>query len=260
MREIQDLTINTSRGLERLDRRLAERSARFQQEFKSLSDPESAFGIRMTAMPVADEIRIDRVFDRYSLVPGLNEQWRTVVDGAGNPLDQGPAIVPVLWRPMVRAARADSSPGTSGVKHDSNLYMEAHCDGLVEIGYVSVPRRLNSNENEFIYLALSLPMDMLANLIVQSDCMRNQSGTPTIEYAIEIEVLAMRQVVLMPRTFAASPLGTIDAGSKVFPTYSLGSPDESPHLLSLFRRDFWNLLSHDPDDLGYELAIRDWPG
>ena len=36
MREIQDLTLNISRGLERLERRLSERSERFHQEFDRL--------------------------------------------------------------------------------------------------------------------------------------------------------------------------------------------------------------------------------
>ena len=46
MREIQDMTLNVSRGLERLERRLSERSEHFQRRFKCLKTPEDAFGIR----------------------------------------------------------------------------------------------------------------------------------------------------------------------------------------------------------------------
>ena len=259
MREIQDLTLNLSRGLERLERRLEERSERFQQEFKCLSDPENAFGIRMSAMPVTDEIRIDRVFHQNSVLKRFNEPWRTVVDGQGNPLEDGFAIVPIFWRPMVRAARADSHSETSDANHDHKIYMEIHCDGLVEIGYASVPWFSNPNEMKRIYLALSLPIDMLANLIVQSNCMRNQAGSSSVEYAIEIGVYASRPVILMARTYATTPLGSVDAGSKIFPKYSFGSPDEALSLLSLFRRDFRNLLGHDLGDSEDELVIKDWP-
>ena len=44
MREIQDMTINVARGLERLDKRLLERSKRFEQEFKRLERPDDALG------------------------------------------------------------------------------------------------------------------------------------------------------------------------------------------------------------------------
>ena len=76
MREIQDMTLNVSRGLERLGRQLSERSDRFRQEFECLKPPENAGGIRLTAAPVGDEIRIDRVFrntasPRSSKSPGI---------------------------------------------------------------------------------------------------------------------------------------------------------------------------------------------
>ena len=60
MREIQDMTLNVSRGLERLDRRLSERSERFSREFGRLllMAPETAFGIRLTSAPVGDEIQL----------------------------------------------------------------------------------------------------------------------------------------------------------------------------------------------------------
>ena len=39
MREIQDMTLNVTRGLERLDKKLRERAARFEHEFKRLTSP-----------------------------------------------------------------------------------------------------------------------------------------------------------------------------------------------------------------------------
>ena len=42
MREIQDMTLNVSRGLERLEKRLSERSKCFLKEFDRLETPEEA--------------------------------------------------------------------------------------------------------------------------------------------------------------------------------------------------------------------------
>ena len=66
MREIQDLTLNLSRGLERLERRLAMRSERFAEEFKCLESPDRAYGIRATAAPVGEDIQFERVYGEKS--------------------------------------------------------------------------------------------------------------------------------------------------------------------------------------------------
>ena len=81
MREIQDMTLNVSRGIEWLERQLLERAKRFRQEFEGLETPKDAWGIRLTAGPVGDEIRIDRVFrqggvaEEFKEWPGSISTW-----------------------------------------------------------------------------------------------------------------------------------------------------------------------------------------
>ena len=69
MREIQDLTLNTSRGLDRVDRRMTERGKNFRREFGRLQNPDVSMGIRVTAMPLVDEIRLIRVHGVEDLYP-----------------------------------------------------------------------------------------------------------------------------------------------------------------------------------------------
>ena len=131
MREIQDMTLNVSRGLECLDRRLSERSERFQrEEFKRLATPEDAFGIRLTAAPVGDEIRIDRIYHDRDLVERFKGPWHSLKCNkeisAPWPSDAATsspktAVLslerlwpkearvqePIFWRPILRGARAD---------------------------------------------------------------------------------------------------------------------------------------------------------
>ena len=82
MREIQDMTLNVSRGLERLERYLSERAELFRQEFERLQTPKDAWGIRLTAAPVGDEIRIDRVFRPHDLAEEFKEPWHQVLQGS----------------------------------------------------------------------------------------------------------------------------------------------------------------------------------
>ena len=251
MREIQDMTLNVSRGLERLDKRLAERSERFSDEFKRLETPEDAFGFRMTAAPVGDEIRIDRVFSQGRITKEYDTPWYTVEqESNGNkrvfeyPIDWPPQS----WRPILRGARAEL--GTAFPGEPYNSYRELHGDGLVEIGFFS---------GSSIIRESPLPPDwfivMFTNLSVWADHIRKQTDSPTTEYALEVETRTFGNPVLIGNNtvfFNAMRSGVSGLEGHFpklldlnFPRYSLGSSDEIPKLLALFHRDFWNALGID---------------
>ena len=138
MREIQETTLNVSRGIERLERRLVKRSERFQQELNRLNTPADSFGLRFTALPVGEEVQFDRVFFQYKIVDELSAPWRTVTlkNGNGNrQLDGLSEFPPSYWRPILRGARADIHPPVG--RHSYIGYQELHCDGLVELGFAS---------------------------------------------------------------------------------------------------------------------------
>ena len=171
MREIQDLTLNLSRGLERLERRLAERTAKFQREFDRLSNPENAFGIRATAVPVGGEIMFDRVYGQSGLYRPLFE---VSCFGAISRID---ANDPSLWRPMLRAARAESSLSRREFRH-SYSYEEIHCDGLVESARLSSDGALYPSHAIAEFAAVAL----------WADHVRTVASSPASEYAIEVEI------------------------------------------------------------------------
>ncbi|MCY4060558.1 MAG: ATP-binding protein, partial [Gammaproteobacteria bacterium] len=63
MREIQDMTLNLSRGHLRIDTALAKRADLFSEEFYRLHRHDRAYGLRFTALPVGDDVRIDRLLN-----------------------------------------------------------------------------------------------------------------------------------------------------------------------------------------------------
>ncbi len=257
MRQIQDLTLNISRGLERLEKRLSERSERFQREFERIDEPEKSFGIRATAIPVGDEIRFDRVFRHRRIIEDLSEPWRSALQSKdGTRIYDAIDTEPTHWRPILRGARAEYfSEENHPDKVSEQIYREIHCDGLIELGHLS--GTYESQEKQVLSLPPAHPLVLFANLIAQAHRVKNQAGVPMAEYAIEVEIHVKGVPATVPSNFIR-PLGKLDPGAIQFPHYSLGDSNEGNDLLNLFYRDFWNSFGKDIDTDENELEILDW--
>ena len=239
MREIQDMTLNVSRGLERLERRLLERSERFQQEFDCLETPEDAFGIRLTATPVGEEIQIDRVFHQGSIINEFSIQWRTV--SRQRNFNRHTLVSPFNtpfsdWRPILRGTRAEHYSDRS--KHSYNYYRELHCDGLVELGIVLCSAEFRSKP----LFSPDWLVVMFANVAVWADHVRKQADAPTMEYALEVEIRVAGDAVLPHEELFPTD---ITLPNVIFPRYPLNDPDEIPRLLTSFELDCWNSFHKD---------------
>ena len=242
MREIQDMTLNVSRGLERLEKRISERSERFQREFDCLKTPEDAFGIRLTATPVGEEVRLDRVFWKGALVEEFQKPQISVFRRSENggktelsALEHIHGLYPSNWRPRLRAARSEGilQPIDSLTR---SSYQELHCDGLIELGFVSV--RSDRTPPSFgdtpfsCTLHNELPVVMFANLAVWADHVRKQALAPAAEYALEVEIRVLRDVIQITRDSGPAghlSLGTLQPGSVRFPRYSWVTWMKFPH-------------------------------
>ena len=261
MREIQDMTLNIARGLERLDERLSVRRNRFQQEFECLKIPADAYGIRFTAMPIGEEIRIDRVFHRRAIVSEFNEPWRKIYIKQDNQepyllSDMGISFANVQCRPMLRAAREESDWGSGNMNRLYNSYRELHCDGLIEIGFVSCIKFPDLGGK--LSLPRGLPAIVFANLVAWADRVRNQALASTAEYVLEAEIRAIGSPVdITYDNRLISPI-ILQPGLIKFPRYSLGNPEEISELITLFYRDFWNSLGKDIDTGGLTFEIEGW--
>ena len=270
MREIQDMTLNVTRGLEFLEKRFSERSERFREEFEFLNTPDKAFGLRITAVPVGDEIRIDRVFRRGATAEDFREPLHTVSlhEGGENPSTlNGEGIIRSysFSRPLLRAVREELDSSSLEMKHSYSSYRELHCDGLIETGFVSCGRNskpLTVSEQEGdLYLSPNLYIFMFANMLVWANRIRTQAQAPAAEYAFEVEIHAIG-ISASPGTSSfrpGLPGAVLQPGSVKFPKYPLGAggPDEISQLLALFWHDFWNSLGRDVDSEKLVFTIED---
>ena len=267
MREIQDMTLNVSRGMERFDKRLEERSERFQRELDRLETPDDSYGLRLTALPVGEEIRFERVCDQQGILRHLSTTWRKVILKRGNrsrELHNRIDLPPSYWRPVLRGTRAESD--RSPYKQQSLNYQELHCDGMVELGFAACSRTS--------ILDPDLALVLFANTVLWTNHIRSQSLTPMAEYGLEVEVRVRGESVRMgiqnERVVRAiDPAATSDEaftpmdvvvpeGLNVrFPLYSLVEEETPAKLLSRFKQDFGNWLGEYVHSDMEEFEIRE---
>ena len=266
MREIQDLTLNLSRGLERLERQLETRSKHFEKEFDCLKMPDNGFGIRATAAPVGDTIWFDRVHGENHLVEPMREVLLNF--GVRQALLGFPSSLK-HWRPMMRATRSDSFANFRYRDLSRNCYREIHCDGLLELGLVSCgestsPKSIglpDSYQDDVWLIRSEWPVTMFANLALWADRVRNAASDPTSEYALDVEIL-------LNGRYAATEYGTTTASEEIavsggprtgrirFPTLSLGDSSKIHTLLRKFEEDYWSYFGRDISSIpGRKLVI-----
>ena len=263
MREIQDMTLNVTRGLERLDKKLRERSARFEHEFERLTSPDDAYGIRITAVPVGDDIRLPKICRPYfKLVEGLNtpsvtvtRQWPDHEPTVINGLRDFHSVGHSGWNPQLRAARSRPSYDLPDFMYLG--YLELHCDGLVEFGWLSVIEELN---NEPLYSDYAVRE--LANVICWADTLRRYADAGRAEYAVEVAVhVTGKKVRVWPGSHErwgtsavrrANLPGTLSRGVAPMPRYPLDDVSDAGALLSILEHDLCNAagMAFADDSLG----------
>ena len=262
MREIQDMTLNVTRGLERLDKKLRERAARFEHEFAQLTSPNNAYGIRITTVPVGDDIRLATICRPYfKLVEGLNTPSVTVTRQLP---DSEPAIVAGLrdfhhvghtgWNPQLRAARSRPQHDLPDFTYQG--YLELHCDGLVEFGWSSVIL----DEKEPLYSDYAVRE--LANVICWADTIRRYADAGRAEYAVQVAMhVTGEKVFVLPGSnngwgASAVRLGQfaeeLARGVTAMPRYALDDVSDAGALLSMLEHDLCNAggMAFADDKLG----------
>ncbi|MDE2771106.1 MAG: hypothetical protein OXI44_08025 [Bacteroidota bacterium] len=270
MREIQDMTLNVARGLERLDKKLQEREKRFEHEFERISAPERTYGIRITAVPVGDDLRLQRIFQSQNrlvkeIVPPTFTVKRQIPGRDVQPVD-GTSDLPqrirdLGWTPKLRAARTRSRyEHLPPINMDLYDYIELHCDGLVEFGLVSVITDAKTRP-----ICADPAVWALAYAIYWADALRRCAGVGQVEYAVQIAVHVKSEKVLVVRGSpqnAPDPwriedvAGKLERGLTTMPKYALSEVSEAGAILSTFERDLCNAGGKGyPDDVLGEFEV-----
>ncbi len=240
---------NTTQKINDLDKKFSVRSERFQEEFRYLTDPENAFGIRSTAIPETNEIHLNSIFCCGTIVEKFKEPHPRVfiqkADSSKRILDDMQYFSGggFTWHTIPHGVR--QVPAVGDTKFPVHTYRELHSNGLVEMGFVSDFRPRDYGDE--LCLSSDLPIFVFANLAAWADQIRSQASVPTVEYVIEMEIRTKGKGVILAHDYAnaifAIRNGTIfPPGTKESLRCSLGDSEKIPECVASFYLDFWGLF------------------
>jgi hypothetical protein len=244
MREIQELTLSVSRGLDNVQGRLAASAQRFSGWFDGRGVDRLNFAFRLTGTPLSAEPYLNPIHGVLNARP-ITQNVQIVVGGRRYPCHTAGTLH--NWRPVLR--------GTEAVDdfHATNArVVSLGCDGtLQDMTYFSTARDENraAGGREFL-LYPGWFFGMVACAFRSIDRYRRAAGAEAVQYAIEIEFKtnAPLPVIRMGDGMFIDRAGTIESPGLFLPQYQLGEPDDWNSTMNLIWRDFWNAIGVGTDD------------
>jgi hypothetical protein len=242
MREIQDLTLNTERGMARIDNILKERKLNFDNNVKAFRKDVShkMYGIRITIIPTT-EICIEKIHEKDDIKANILRFKGTFDGSTYTDLFIAYNIGP--WKPLLRGTRAEDGD------KERRLAVELHSNGLIELQFF-----VSEHDNSFT-LYSSWFMSMICNALHYLHRMRLSTDTHELEYAMEIQINNV--CGSLPVQGYGGPefrdLGYIKESNVVFPRYSIGPRDTYQLLCNLIEDDFWNHAGVPSDGINLQI-------
>ena len=260
MREIQDRTLNVSRGMQRLEEKFAAEREEFERQCEILGAAGSAFGLRITAIPVGQDLRVNSVVrngtidDRFA--PPAVRVFRVTSDSEPNGrqifgVETAYGMTRGNWVPRLRAVCAEKfdHSQTGGIERRARL--KVHCDGVMEAAFLSrIEIQGPGDLTTPMPLVDTVPIVEFAQVCMWADQIRRVAGAPGSEYAIEAEISVTSGSVLVGASNDASSMrrlrsASIQAPGILFPRFSLGPAEEMGVQCEILERDFWNAIGKD---------------
>ena len=253
MTEIQDLTLNTTRGLKRTNKDLKDRKKRFEEEFNRLTTPEQAIGLRITGVPVdlrrdIDQLFVNRTIDSRFSLPIFE------IKQADRLLAEHQYLIEILSgsvRPILRGARQDTFRIVTGLLDFA--FGEVHCNGLIELGFLSVAELFENHR-----LNPEIIIGLFAHLLKWVEKVRDNTTSTRSEYLIDVEFRVRETTVCLgyDRGHMHVRNEEIQLTDTSFPPYPFGIGSEIELLLNQFRRDLFHWVGWDVGDHDVQFSFK----
>jgi Putative DNA-binding domain len=238
MREIQDLTLNTSRGLQHVEERLT----RFREEFYSKANLRVAstsngwVGSRVTAVPLTP-LRLGKEQVRAALLARHAQFDAHYRSGRRREL-------------FVKAMGFNNKPvlrGTQIYNHTPPMSFEhsAFIDGSQSLTTVFVH---DIADDVARGLSLNEQLGAIASVLCISEAFAAHSSMPAAEFAVEVEIASTAGAPHLYVMAGTTPSWTLDRERLLLPQYSYIPESGLSEVLNLIQGDLFNCAGQSYDD------------
>ena len=235
MREIQDLTLHTERGMAKIDGIFNNQKNKFEKRVESFGKTTHGkkYGVRITALPTSD-IYLNDIHNHTEVKSDI-QQFTVSIGGQSYKLyfpfhGEG-------WKPILRGTYTESRKNT-----DYFFSTEIQNSGLVELVFLS-----QEGKDGFIIVPEWF-MGMFCNTLNYLHRLRKAARTQNVEYALEIQFMNLGDPLNVYRyggPYNLTTFAKIRAGNVIFPRYSVGAADSFQQLSNVIETDFWNHSGQD---------------
>ncbi|HUS53599.1 MAG TPA: ATP-binding protein [Thermohalobaculum sp.] len=247
MREIQDLTLNLTRGDAVVEQALERARARFHDCCKDVfrtgkglpgASGVSGFGIRASAAPVTP-----LYIDMLGREAAQHAPLRELTAKTGE--HQTRIMVPLYGSDVVALLRGKRWTNDRNRSDNFLVERDIYRDGVVDYRLV---RKFDEPDEAVLFPGWVMALS--ANAMLAIERFRELAGAPSVEFAFELEIFVKGlQVPLMgygsQRLSPIGRAGIIPIGSHQLPIYALGSIDDFSEAVALIEQDFFNLAGYD---------------
>ena len=245
-----------ARQRQRMDQKLKERATKFEDAFHLLENSNDAVGLRITAVPVSDDLSLEplskpfRKLHEDLSIPNIKVTRLfkgKQLDVIPYP-DSGHVLAEGGWNLMLRAVRSDdyqeirnSAGEIMGRTHYS--YLELHCDGIVEFGLLDCMRYRNH-----LVLFPDHAVVAMATVLLWMLSICQFARLPSTEYMVQPVVHTTGKELILhrpgPENWPFNPhvveMGKIKRGVMTLPKMLVSQDMDIAALLSSFEHDLVN--------------------
>jgi hypothetical protein len=241
MREIQDLTLNTERGVAAVKEALTAAQDRFNEFCQAgLKDYAVVVGLQVCAVPTTP-LRLGRLFPQH-IRPAFEKIKASFGDDAAM-VDLQMPTPRATWRPMIGGV------WIQGGNEHFLVRSELRENGLIDYELMLGQRPPNDQMSPSVFMA------MVCNALLTTESVRTSVGS-TSEFALQV-LLSNPGSALELGGYGAHfgrPFGTIPAGRHEFPQYVTYAREDWPRIARELEVDLWAAAHVEP--LGSEINIR----
>lgn len=245
MREIQDLTFATARGLDAIDRKLATIRLEFMDWYRKPGGDFRWRGYLVAAVPETADLYLPRVHGVEAIKP-VSVPYRLRFAALRGQFDLYPIQAGHQWRPILRGTQVTDD------RDDRSRVQRLMCDGTIidmtRLRAATGEQLAGVRADHVLYPGWLFAT--VCNVLEGIHRFRTAAAATSVQYALEIHIASFGPLPVhnLNDAYFLGAAGAFPDGITSLMRYAVGDRDSWQDTLTLVMADFWNAAGSAMDN------------